>query len=130
MATRCRSTLFSKPRVFHADAELRWWNAPVAGKHRAALLSEQPTPPDWKTESLADLENLPQTFLLWGQAADASCGLAPNWTRLTTARIGKLDVPVASGKQVHLNAVEYLAESKFNGNLAVADEPPDRADGV
>lgn len=112
---------FYEARVFNADAELRWWNDPVEGKHRTALVSEQASAPqDWKREEISVIGTECQSYLLWGQATGNS---APSgqWTILTTARIGKLDVPMTGGKQFVMKATEYFTEFD-DGNVAVTEE--------
>ncbi len=111
-------------RVFRADAELRWWNDPVGGEHRAALLSEDGlTPPGWEPDGkpLAVLETICRRYLLWGQRAEPRTDLRAGWTRLTTARIGALDVPRTGGDHFRILAREYLA-TFADGNVAVAEE--------
>jgi CRISPR-associated protein (TIGR03984 family) len=49
------------------------------------------------------------------------------WSRLSEARIGKLDVPLANVPQngrVQLSAIEYLAQTEGdeNGNVSVVEE--------
>ena len=108
-------------RVFHADAELRWWNDPVEGNHRSALLAEtETTPAGWElSEEIPVHATQSRAYLLWGKSAPPH---SPNWTRLTTARIGELMVPAASGSDRYaLKAIEYLAEFE-EGNVAVREE--------
>jgi CRISPR-associated protein (TIGR03984 family) len=107
-------------RAFHEAAELRWWNDPVAGQHRAALLAGQPITPDgWQggATRMTVIDTIEQTYLLWGKAGGAS----PGWTTLTAARIGRLDVPTAGGPRVVVRAREYLQQFD-DGNVAVAEE--------
>ena len=113
---------FYEARVFNPDAELRWWNDPVEGKHRAALVSEQKlTPAGWaEPKEIPVIDTMDPSYLLWGQATGVSPP-PPGWTTLTTARIGKLDVPIASDKQIVLKAREYFTEF-CDGNLAVGEE--------
>jgi CRISPR-associated protein (TIGR03984 family) len=66
-----------------------------------------------------------QTYLLWGEGlgpvADLTAGL---WSRLATARIGSLDVPLPNlshGERVRLRALEYFATYE-DGNVGVLDE--------
>ena len=108
-------------RVFHEDAELRWWNDPASGNHRSALLSGiSMTPEGWKqSEPIPVHATQPQTYLLWGKSAGTP---SPDWTRLTAARIGELMVPVSLGaKRYALRAIEYLGEYE-DGNIAVREE--------
>jgi CRISPR-associated protein (TIGR03984 family) len=112
-------------RAFHPGAELRWRNDPGhARRHQTVILAEQNLglaltmrPPH------EVIDRLDQTYLLWGQGSDPA-GLAPGWSRLSTARIGSLDVPLADvprRERVLLRAVEYLAEFD-DGNVSVLDE--------
>lgn len=116
-------------RVFNEDAELRWLNE-QDGSGRAVLLSAREIPQPCRNQlpddaSLQALHTLPQTYLLWGEGVDqtkarAKNGLADGWSRLTTARIGWLDVPVPGiqeKERVHLKALEYLAEYDADGKL-------------
>lgn len=115
-------------RVFNEDAELRWLNE-QDGTGRAVLLSDSALTVSAldKDASLWVLDKqLEQTYLLWGEGVEhAKAGLPAEWSRLTTARIGKLDVPLANvGKSglVQLLAKEYLAVCDPHGNVAVVEE--------
>lgn len=112
-------------RIFNPQSELRWLNE-QGGFGRAVLLSAETIPEPCRKKltenvSLSALHTLEQTYLLWGEGIDqTNVSLAPGWSRLTTARIGKLDVPVTGVKEksrVHLKALEYLAEYDGHGNL-------------
>lgn len=115
-------------RVFNEDAELRWLNE-QDGIGRAVLLSDKELTVDQldKDASLSVLdEQLEQTYLLWGEGIDPKkAGLPAAWSRLTTARIGKLDVPVSGvgkSERVQLRVKEYLAVCDLHGNVAVVEE--------
>ena len=114
-------------RIFNQQSELRWLNE-QGGFGRAVLLSAREIPEPCREKlpqdaSLVALHSLEQTYLLWGEGIDqANTGLVAGWSRLTTARIGKLDVPVTGvddkeNKRVHLKALEYLAEYDEHGNV-------------
>jgi CRISPR-associated protein (TIGR03984 family) len=113
-------------RVFNEDVELRWLNDPSgAGGHRAVLLSEKDLPPPGWSQTPVEppvVGRLDQQFLCWGQQTES---LADGWQRLTTARVGKLDVPLAGGlekgQRVVLKYVEYLGEFA-HGNYGVVAE--------
>lgn len=113
-------------RVFSAAAELRWLKDPGgAGEGRAVLVSGDPlTVLDGWQSSATDLVGaIEQTYLLWGKWEEAA-GLPEGWSRLSTAQVGRLDVPVGNvnaEERVVLKAVEYLATTK-HGNVIVVDE--------
>jgi len=130
---------FFEARVFNEQAELRWLNV-EAGRGRAALISASPIPQPCQKQltkdvSLTYLKTLPQTYLLWGEGIkdQAKTGLAAGWGRLTTARIGPLNVPIkvpnavetddeSKKPRVLLRVCEYLAECDDYGNVAVVEE--------
>jgi CRISPR-associated protein (TIGR03984 family) len=117
-------------RVFNENAELRWLNE-AQGQGRAVLLAEQDISA-WLDESLVTItpvKILDQTYLLWGQGVKST--LASGWSRLTAARIGRLDVPFANVpeyERVQLRVREYLADTDAagkpdpHGNVSVAEE--------
>ncbi|MBI5758597.1 MAG: TIGR03984 family CRISPR-associated protein [Planctomycetales bacterium] len=112
-------------RVFHDGAELRWLNDPGPDQaHRTAVLSDNAMTIGPTAAPLAFIDTLPQTYLLWGEGWSGNNRLPSAWSRLATARIGKLDVPLAgvsANNRVLLHAVEYLAEYE-DGNVGVAEE--------
>ena len=130
---------FFEARIFNEETELRWLND-KAGRGRAVLLSELPIPQVCQTQltenvSLTNLNPLPQTYLLWGEGVknQSKTGLATGWSRLTTARIGALNVPVeitdaletedeSKKPRVLLRVREYIAECDDYGNVAVVEE--------
>lgn len=118
-------------RIFNQEAELRWLNT-AAGKGRAVLVSELEQNLDGY-RALVELVAHPlfQTYLLWGFGVERRPG--EGWSRLTTARVGGIDVPIdisaslalaGPGEKVRvlLDAKEYLAETDIHGNVAVQDE--------
>lgn len=118
-------------RIFNPQSELRWLND-QGGVGRAALLSAESIPEACREKltenvSLTALHTLEQTYLLWGEGIDqTNVSLAAGWNRLTTARIGKLDVPVTGIKEksrVHLKTLEYLAEYDEQGNIVQFGHP-------
>lgn len=119
-------------RVFNEDAELRWLNK-QDGTGRAVLLCAQEIPEPCLNKlpedaSLKALHTLKQTYLLWGEGIGQTkkVSLADGWSRLTTARIGWLDVPVqgvGKNERVYLKALEYLAEYDADGKLVQEDQP-------
>ncbi|HMX26913.1 MAG TPA: CRISPR-associated protein Csx19 [Blastocatellia bacterium] len=129
---------FFEARVFNEQTEMRWRND-EGGRGRTVLLSASPIPELCQKEldedvSLTYWEKLPQTYLLWGEGVEdqAKTGLADGWSRLTTARIGALNVPVkvrnavkvedeSKKPRVLLHVYEYLAEYDNHGNVAVAE---------
>jgi CRISPR-associated protein (TIGR03984 family) len=116
-------------RVFHAEAELRWWNDPSAlGKHRLAVLADVPLDGTLKTGPqpiFGVLEG--ETYLLWGEGLPSDPREPDDgdgWSRLGTARIGTLDVPLPGidhKKRARLVSKEYLVE-RDHGNVVVLDE--------
>jgi CRISPR-associated protein (TIGR03984 family) len=118
------ATVF-EARVFGPQAELRWLNDP-AGRHRVVLLAEsEQALAGFETDEVKHLgEPLPQTYLLWGEGTGTEG--AAGWSRLATARIGPLDVPlpgVRHRQRVVLRSVEYLvSEEQHHGNTVVAEE--------
>ena len=133
---------FFEVRIFNEQSELRWLND-KAGLGRAALLSASPIPEACRKQltedvSITALKTLPQqTYLLWGEGVKdqdpAKTNLAAGWSRLTTARIGPLNVPAkvpnavetedeSKKPRVLLRVCEYLAECDDYGNVAVVEE--------
>jgi len=110
-------------RVFNEQCELRWLNR-TDGKGQAVIISDKKLTSclDQDLKDLEAIATLDQTYLLWGKKTDTQIG--NGWTRLATARIGSLDVPIAqvSSQRVQLKAVEYLAEVGDYGNVAVVEE--------
>jgi CRISPR-associated protein (TIGR03984 family) len=112
-------------RAFNPDAELRWLHS-EGGRGRAVVLADQesalPTGFGQPVSPLAAVEVLPQRYMLWGRPiAPAHDG----WTRLHTARIGTLDIPLAvseSCRRVCLKAHEYVSVEPVHGNAYVAEE--------
>ncbi len=119
-------------RVFDNDIELRWLNE-AQGNGRAVLLSEteQAVANYTPLKTIESVRTIGQTYLLWGEGVDVKP--AQGWSRLTTARIGHLEVPVdgvAALVQAHpddkvnvlLHVKEYLAVADKHGNVAVGEE--------
>jgi len=116
-------------RVFDEQSELRWLNT-LLGEGRACLLSTHDIT-DFLERSVDEFESQPivatnpQTYLLWGQGVAQPIELASGWSRLTMARIGRLDVPLAGiqpEQRALLHAVEYLSVVDDYGNVAVLEE--------
>lgn len=131
---------FYEARIFNEEAELRWLNEST-GRGRGVLLSESTIPEPCQKQfneeaSLKAVEPWPQTYLLWGEGVrrQANTGLVKGWSRLTTARIGRLDVPVndltdavvtedkSKMPRVFLHVREYLQVCDEHGNVAVVEE--------
>ncbi len=129
-------------RIFNEQVELRWLHKSNR-RGRAVLLSGGEIPRECseklpKDVSLSALKTLLQTYLLWGEMVVPD-NHAP-WYRLTTARIGKLDVPLQNAdrsklseeinkgekKRVQLKALEYLAEYDADGNVVQEDNNSDK----
>jgi len=120
--------LVFEARIFNEECELRWLNY-SGGLGKAVLLSENPELANkfsYKNGALNFLETLPQTYLLWGEGVVEEPEHGTGWSRLATARIGKLDVPIKGIKRtqgVQLCSKEYLGEiDKLFGNVAVVEE--------
>ena len=112
-------------RIFNNVAELRWLNL-SGGKGRAVLLSQA----DIKNyltadaESIQAIEMIDSQYLLWGEANE-NRKIGAGWSWLSSARIGKLAVPIAdlnSKERVKLRFREYLGECDDYGNVAVVEE--------
>ncbi len=109
-------------RIFSRDAELRWLNQ-AGGKGRAVLLTQAELSSACKANlpedvSFVALKTLDQTYLLWGEGTTIKSD--NGWSLLTTARIGRLEVPldgVAAKDRVHLHVLEYLAEVDAQGKI-------------
>lgn len=111
-------------RVFNNKAELRWLNK-AGGKGRAVLISEDDISSYLETtlEPVKASEPLNQTYLLLGEGSNHTAN--DGWSVLTAARIGALPVPhpgVAEHQRVLLKTREYVAETEWYGNVAVAEE--------
>ncbi|MBY0523612.1 MAG: TIGR03984 family CRISPR-associated protein [Gemmataceae bacterium] len=115
-------------RVFNETAELRWQSdAGPKQRQRAVILTEQDISKSlgatWLSRDQDCDDKLHQTYLLWGQGTGTT--MAPGWSELATARIGKLAVPlngVGRNQRVLLKSIEYLAAEKQHGNVTVLDE--------
>lgn len=110
-------------RVFNEQCEMRWLNI-VDGEGKAVIISDQ-TLVSCLGEDLPELSaiaTLKQKYLIWGEKTNTQ--VDSGWTRLATARIGALDVPItfSTSKRVQLTAIEYLAEDEDYGNVAVVEE--------
>ncbi|MUG95757.1 TIGR03984 family CRISPR-associated protein [Scytonema sp. UIC 10036] len=110
-------------RVFNKQAELRWLNE-KSGTGKAVLLSETETNFClYEKGKLKELDKHPQSYLLWGQGTGTDIG--EGWSRLSTARIGKLDIPipgVKSQQRVQITTCEYFCVIDEHGNVAVVEE--------
>lgn len=126
------STVF-EARVFNQNVELRWLNL-SNGLGRAVLISDLELKSVFNDEvdvSLTQiLDTIPQQYLLWGKGMVRSSSLPQGWSRLATARIRALDVPITGiqpKQQVKLIAREYIgfcegeAGEKY-GNVSVLEE--------
>jgi CRISPR-associated protein (TIGR03984 family) len=113
-------------RVFHERAELRWLRDPRHDSgHSAVLLTDGSCAVDLPARDLDVplVETLEQTYVLWGKP-DRGDSVASGWTRLSAARIGGLNVPLAEVGEKHhvvIRAVEYLGQFE-DGNVAVIEE--------
>jgi CRISPR-associated protein (TIGR03984 family) len=120
-------SLVFEARVFNSLAELRWLNK-NSGRGQAVLLSEASIDHvlDDPIQELHALDRIEQTYMLWGQGIEVNPHPSPSgWSRLTEARIGRLDVPIANlqnQQRVQLIAREYVAEVDEYGNTAVVEE--------
>lgn len=110
-------------RIFNPDCELRWLNK-ANGGGCAVLISEQ------KLSNLSDcqeesfLATIGQQYLLWQKKTKTYP--SEGWVRLSTARIGSLDVPlnqsITEDQRVYLKTIEYLNEVDKFGNVAIIEE--------
>ena len=114
-------------RIFNEEWELRWLHF-SGGFGKGVFLSEQPEIANSFSENskpLNFLESIPQTYLLWGEGVVEEKEIDTGWSRLATARIGKLDVPIEGiirTEGVQLVSQEYLGEIDEFGNVAVVEE--------
>lgn len=120
--------LVFEARAFSARGEMRWLHR-EAGRGEGVLLSEgQAGPGGWATgPELEAVESQDGQYLLWGEGFGQG---TPGWSRLATARIGKLLVPVesvSSGGRVVLKYKEYFGlapgtTGADHGNAAILEE--------
>jgi CRISPR-associated protein (TIGR03984 family) len=109
-------------RVFNENLELRWWQTEVTDNEprgSAVILHDGALGPD-RGDASEMIGTASQHYVLWGRAD----GSAKNgWSRLTTARIGELwiPLPLAEGGFARLDAREYFATA-CDGNVIVGDE--------
>lgn len=110
-------------RVFDGDVEFRWVKTD-GDLGSAVLLSEDPArlPLGFgePAESVDAYDHQDGRYLLWGWS------LGPRqdgWTTLTTARIGRLQVPAAipARGRAHLSIREYAVRDD-HGNVRIAEE--------
>jgi CRISPR-associated protein (TIGR03984 family) len=113
-------------RLFNVDYELRWLNqrsnqgtAVLLSEHEDTSFLQQPL------DGLPAIATHEQTYLLWGEGYRAD--LPAGWSRLATARLGKLDLPISgvnqSQQRVKLIAKEYFhCLDDLYGNVIVAEE--------
>lgn len=112
-------------RIFNENHELRWLNK-CKGEGDAVLICEETKTDltEFSLKHLPYLEKLKQKYLLWGEKTKTQ--LSNGWLRLSTARIGSLDIPlgdsIRENQRVYLNTVEYLAEVDDFGNVSVIEE--------
>jgi len=111
-------------RIFNEQAELRWLNE-LNGKGRSVLLSDGVIDilTNVNSANLEVIDKRIQKYLLWGKGTGKDIG--ENWSRLATARIGKLNVPipkVQSQQQVGLEVYEYFGITDCHGNVSVIEE--------
>lgn len=113
-------------RVFHDHAELRWLRDPRhESGHATVVLTDGSCAVDLPPLPLEVplLDVVKQSYVIWGRPATEQ-GRAPGWTRLSTARIGGLDVPhvgIPEGHRVAIESVEYLGQFA-HGNVGVVEE--------
>ena len=112
-------------RAFHKSAELRWLRR-TDNTSRTVLLTERilsEKPTFVSSEPVPVHSAIDQFYLLWGQGTGKAS--TNGWTRLTTARIGVLHIPLgvtlAEHQRVRLKAKEYLKVGQY-GNAFVFDE--------
>ncbi len=118
-------------RFFDAQGELRWLRIPQRDQSgRAGYLTESDGDiPGWDRKEVGKLKGMKDgQYILWGQTAEAD-DLDGAWTRLSTAAIGELIVPLterAGGRRAALHYREYFGratgEAGKDGNCAVLAE--------
>jgi CRISPR-associated protein (TIGR03984 family) len=124
-------------RVFCAAWEMRWLRDGLEA--RVAMLTDNETlaagfaasPKDrffMADGRLEPIEGfcLPNRYLLWGELDDDQSRVAKGWTRLSSYRIGTLDVPfddLRGERGIALTATEYFHHPKgMDGNCVFAGE--------
>lgn len=110
-------------RAFHESAELRWQRPSGAPSGRAVVVTERPIA-GLTADADKSIEFCEERrYLLWGKSTESK-GSNPGWTRLRSARIREVCVPidkVTEGQRLVLRAVEYFARGAF-GNITLLDE--------
>lgn len=109
-------------RIFTEKYELRWLQE-ENGKGKAVFISEEKF-----TENPEEvLDTIDQQYLLWGKQVRTE--LQNGWQRLSTARIGAINVFVNENNQqmndkqrVYLHTREYLKIVDNYGNVGVFEE--------
>jgi CRISPR-associated protein (TIGR03984 family) len=125
---------FFEAKVFNVNYELRWLKQPQ-NLGTAVILSEtELTAFDSFSKDVSLSQPLiphDQRYLLWGEGLNPKQDRSPqpNWSCLSAARIGRLDVPIANlqpNQRVQLLTREYfgeLTDSRFDfGNVVVLEE--------
>lgn len=133
-----QKTHIFEARIFNEDYELRWLNE-YDGKGKAVLLLETSLSNDSGTEKnfsssleqknqssepLKFIDTIPQQYLIWGERIhDKSLD---NWVTVSTARIGKLNIPLNQDlhkdQRIYLKTKEYLSEVDHFGNVSIIEE--------
>ena len=112
-------------RIFNLQAELRWLNV-SNGEGKAVLLSQSAYSDclTYRGEHIEAIDIIDSQYLLWGEG-NQNTTIREGWSWLSSARIGKLAVPIAginSQERVKLRFREYLSECDDYGNVAVVEE--------
>ena len=119
-------------RAFCQAAELRWRNDPTfRQRHATVVLSEAALGGNnslGEPERLTVLERHPRQYLLWGKQV---AGEKQGWSKLSAARIGAIEVPVATeSERLALHSVEYLMDGgEYAKALEGGGTGGDTADG-
>lgn len=96
-------------RLFCPAWELRWRRN--GDEARVAVLSDENlTASIEQTFTPTAVRLLDNQYLVWGEPAKTEPVHAAGWTRLTTARIGALWVPLESARRVRVTTREYFAQ--------------------
>lgn len=110
-------------RIFNEQFELRWLQE-NDGLGKAVIISEQELD---NSKPIEITDKVPQQYLLWGEKAKTQ--LENGWQRLSTARIGSLNVFVnethqnmSENQRIYLHTCEYLNVLDDYGNVGVFEE--------
>lgn len=125
-------------KIFNKNHELRWLND-YEGRGKAVLLFDSSLSNNLEleknlslsleqdnqsSEKIKFLDTIIQQYLIWGERIHEQS--LENWVTVSTARIGKLNIPLNQelhkNQRIYLKTKEYLAEIDDFGNVSVIEE--------